>query len=253
MPIKRNMNSSLQNFSLDSVLLNLRRIKVMPAIPDAHGVPYLDVVTLCWLAYKDRETNISRRGSWRSVTGNVWRVMEEYERGPFHAIKAQGLGKTILAFSGTDELLDWADNLSQGVTGLSWQYGYALMLAGGVGCEMVVGHSLGGGLASFVAIHRGIKCATVNPAPLFIRGLPNPVSQAVGVINAVQMLRRSNLVINYVVPGEALDILDIAALGMSRVGKIINVPSTGGWNPIARHLLGSLVGFSPPTRIPPKR
>jgi len=221
----------------------------MPAIPDAHGVPYLDVVTLCWLAYKDRETNMSRCGSWRSVTGNVWRVMEEYERGPFHAIKAQGLGKTILAFSGTDELLDWAANLSQGVTGLSYQYLYAFKLAGSVGCEMVAGHSLGGGLASFVAIHRGIKCATVNPAPLFIRGLPNPVSQAVGVINAVQMLRRSNLVINYVVPGEALDILDIVALGMSRVGKIINVPSIGGWDPIARHLLDRLVGFERPTRI----
>jgi len=215
----------------------------MPAIPDAHGVPYLDVVTLCWLAYKDRKTNQPRRGSWRSVKGNVWTVLEEYERGPFHAIKAQGLGKTILAFSGTDELLDWGDNISQGVSGLSYQYLYAFRLAGSVGCEMVVGHSLGGGLASSVAIHRGIKCATVNPAPLRI-GLDNVVQ----ILNTVQMLRRSNLVINYVVSGEALDILDIVALPMKRVGKIINVPSKGGWNPIKRHLLDTLEGFTPPTR-----
>jgi hypothetical protein len=210
----------------------------MPAIPDAHGVPYLDVVTLCWLAYKDRETNRTRCGSWKSVTDNVWRVTEEYERGPFHAIKAQGLGKTILAFSGTDQLLDWAANLSQGLTGLSWQYGYALKLAGSVGCEMVVGHSLGGGLASSVAIHRGIKCATVNPAPLHIK-------------NFFKMLKRGNLVINYVVPGEALDLLKIANLGLinRHVGKIINVPSIGGWDPIARHLLDRLVGFERPTRI----
>ncbi len=202
------------------------------AIPDAHGVKYLDVVTLCWLAYKGN----FRFGRWQSVTGNIWDATQKFEKGSFHAALFKGQ-KTILAFSGTDEARDWIDNISQGLTGIAGQYLYALRLAGSVGCEMVVGHSLGGGLASFVAIHKGIKGATVNPAALntFIGRLPN-------LPNIIQMIRRGNLVINYVVPGEALDILDIAAFNMKRVGKIIHVPSKAGFfSVIRKHGLDDLL------------
>jgi hypothetical protein len=211
------------------------------AVPDAHGVPYLDVVTLCWLAYKDRKGGEKRSGPpWRSCTGNSWTVTREIEIGPLHAIVAQGLGKTILAFSGTDELADWGDNIAQGLTGISGQYLLSPFIAGSSGCEMVVGHSLGGGLASFVAIHRGIKAATVNPAPLNVFNL----------FNAINMIRRSSLVINYVVLWEALDILDKISPRMRRVGRIIYVnPKGGSWNPITRHGLDYLAGFTPPTKI----
>ncbi len=203
-----------------------------PSVSSAHGVQYLDVVTLSWLAYKRN----FRSGRWRSVTGKVWRTVAKYQRGPLHAVLVEG-DRRILAFSGTDEPLDWVDNIMQAVIGLSAQYLNALDLARNTGCEMVVGHSLGGGLASFAAIHAGKRCATVNPAPLNL----TPA-------NREQIARRGDLVVNYVVSGEILDIIDIISPNMSRVGRIINVPSRGG-NPFAKHHLGNLIGFSTPTYL----
>ncbi len=208
-------------------------------IPDAHGVKYLDVVTLCWLAYK--ENGVKTGDVWTSCVGTSWQIKNVYEIGPFRAILAQGSGKLILSFSGTDELLDWLDNISQGLTGVSGQYLAAQVVASGATCNMVVGHSLGGGLASFVAIHQGKMAATVNPAPLHI--LPTPV----GAANIINMIRNGSKVVNYVVHFEALDLLDIAALSMRRVGRIIHVPSTGS-DPIQKHLLDHLVGFTPPRK-----
>jgi hypothetical protein len=222
------------------------------AVPDAHGiVPYLDVATLCWLAYKDRKGGEPRRGPWLwlSCKGNKWKVVEEIERGPLHAIVVQGSrenknkvsGKIILAFSGTDEWADWRDNIDQGLKGISDQYFQALMISKAYVCEMVVGHSLGGGLASFVAIHRGIKAATVNPAPLRVSAINNAE-----IIN-----KRSYLVKNYVVLGEVLDILDKRSSKMTRVGEIIPVKPKAGdaMDSITLHMLDNLAGFAPPTKI----
>jgi len=203
-----------------------------PSIPSAHGVQYLDVVTLSWLAYKGN----FRFGRWRSVTGKVWRTVTRYQRGPLHAVLVEG-DKRILAFSGTDEPLDWADNIMQAVIGLSGQYLNALDIARNSGCEIVVGHSLGGGLASFAAIHTGKRCATVNPAPL-----------ALTPANREQIARRGHLVVNYVVSGEILEIIDALLPNMSSVGAKINVPSRGR-SPIAKHYLSNLIGFAPPTYL----
>lgn len=204
------------------------------SVPDAHGLKYEEVVSLAWLAYKGQGTP----GNWSFPgAGSTWTVANIFERGSFRAALIKGK-KTVLAFSGTDDLADWGDNVGQGLTGISWQYAYALMLARTNASDIVVGHSLGGGLASYVAIYGGRQCATVNPAPLNINAA-----------SGIGMLRNSSLVINYVAPGEALDVLDAVMLNMRRVGKIYNVASTGGWSPVARHLLGNLEGFSAPVKI----
>ena len=146
--------------------------------------------------------------------------------------------KTVLSFSGTDDLADWGDNVGQGLTGVSVQYLRALATSRATASDIVVGHSLGGGLASYVAIYGGRQAATINPAPLNI----NPLS-------GIGMMKNNDLVINYVASGEALDILDAAMINMRRVGKIYNVSSNGGWSPVARHLLPNLTGFDAPVKI----
>ena len=204
------------------------------SIPDAWGLKYEEVVSLTWLAYKGQGTP----GRWNFPSaGSTWSLTNVIERGSFRAVVVKGK-KTVLSFSGTDDLADWSDNIGQGLTGVSWQYAYALYVARTYAANMVVGHSLGGGLASYVAIYGGKQCATVNPAPLNIN-----------LASSIAMLRNSNLVINYVAPGEALDILDAAMLNMRRVGRIYNVPSKGGWNPVDRHLLDNLTGFTPPVKV----
>ena len=205
------------------------------SVPDAWGLEYEEVTSLCWLAYKGQGTP----GRWRFSNGSTWTLANVFERSGFRAVLVHG-EKTILSFSGTDmpELEDWANNLQQGLQGISPYYLYALQLSRSNAADVVVGHSLGGGLASYVAIYGGKYAATINPAPLNIN-----------LASGIAMMRNNDLVVNYVAAGEALDLLDGAMVIMRRVGKIYNVPSSGGFNPVDRHLLGNLTGFTPPTRV----
>lgn len=204
------------------------------SIPDAWGLKYMDVVSLTWLAYKGQGTT----GNWSFSTGNTWNLTNVIERGSFRAVVVKSGPKTVLSFSGTDDAADWLDNAGQGLTGVSWQYAYALWVARSYACNLVVGHSLGGGLATYVSIYGGKLCATVNPAPMNIN-----------LASGAAMLANGGLVINYVAAGEALDILDTIAINMIRPGRIYNVPSSGGYNPVNRHLLSFLTGFTPPTKL----
>jgi hypothetical protein len=92
-------------------------------------------------------------------------------------------------------------------------------------------------MASYCAIYGGRVAATINPAPLNIN-----------LISGIAMIRNNGLVINYVASGEILDILDAAASSMRKVGTTIRVATTGGFNPVARHSIGNLVGFVEPVR-----
>ena len=199
----------------------------------AWGLQYEDVMSLCWLAYKGNGT----AGTWNFSNGTSWNLTQIFEHGSFRAVLVQGK-KSVLSFAGTDDLGDWIDNVGQGVTGLSGQYLRAVRTARSTSPDLVVGHSLGGGLASYCALYNGNYAATINPAPLNIN-----------LVSGVQMIINGNKVINYVAPGEVLAILDAAMINMRKVGKTYNVRTNGGWNPIARHGIGNLVGFSEPTKV----
>ena len=205
------------------------------SIPNAWGLTYMEVASLTWLAYKGQGTI----GRWSFATGGVWRLTNVIQRGSFRAVVVKNNGRTVLSFSGTDDAVDWLDNVAQGLTGASWQYAYALSVAASYAANVVVGHSLGGGLATYVAIYGGRQCATINPAPMNIN-----------LVSSIAMIRNGTLVINYVAAGEALDLLDAAAPNMIRPGRIYNVPSSGGLNPVNRHLLNYLSGFTAPTKLP---
>jgi pimeloyl-ACP methyl ester carboxylesterase len=87
----------------------------------------------------------------------------------YYNSKAQ---KYVLAFQGTDPLClnDWWTNFCQGVGIDSATYDAARDLTGkviekiGKGNLEVVGHSLGGGLATAVALKYGLKATVFNPA-----------------------------------------------------------------------------------------
>ena len=198
---------------------------------NAFGLTYEDVIGLSWLAYEGTV------GRWRFGNGKFWEITTVNETFNFRAVVVTSSeGKKILSFSGTDSGLtpDWIDNLMQGTTGMSWQYSYAAGVALYHRPDMLVGHSLGGGLASYVAIHQGRNAATINPAPLHL----------VGAGNGPLMVIFKNKVINYVAKGEALDLLDILP-SMARVGTINYVPSIGK-DPIQKHLLRYLAAYVAP-------
>jgi len=189
-------------------------IVVPPAISNkGRSLDYLDVITLCTLAYKD--TGATAGSKWKgSHPSNVWNVIavEEYPNG-FRAIYASGCSN-VLAFSGTDDFEDWRSNLKQHFGGpkSSPQYKTALDVAKRYKEQLhfVVGHSLGGGLATWVALNYCIPAATINPAPLGKVKLD--VKQQVSIVH-------------YVVPGEILDVVDTIDLGLTKkIGKIVHVP-----------------------------
>ncbi len=234
----------------------------MATYPSAWGLDYEDVQGLCWLPYK----GWGKEGLYEFSNGSLWTVTEVIEKGEFRAVLVTGKGKTVLSFSGTDptSIEDWLNNALQGLTGISPYYAIALSLANSRPCDIVVGHSLGGGLASYCAVYCGKPAATINPAPLNIND-----------ISTIPIIIRNGLVINYAVVGEALYYLCLlttpVAPGipvspthpspipipgipqaplMTRVGRI-NWVASNGPNMFDKHLLQHLVGFSEPVHMAP--
>jgi YD repeat-containing protein len=87
-------------------------------VPSAWGLKYEEVVGLTWLAYNG-QGNIGR---WRFPNaGSVWNITKVYQVLNFRAVLVEGPSR-VLSFSGTDQLMDWSDNIQQGLTGYSPQY-----------------------------------------------------------------------------------------------------------------------------------
>lgn len=209
----------------------------MSLYPDAWGLKYAEVQGLCWLAYKGSGT----KGLYRLSNGSEWEVTEVIEIGEFRAAVVKGKDKTVLSFAGTDKssIEDWLNNFSQGLMGASPYYAYALSIASSRPADVLVGHSLGGGLASYCAVYLGKNAATINPAPLNIN-----------LVSAIPILARGHLVINYEAVGEPLQFLDLAFLNMTKVGRTIWVATTGS-TMLDKHLLDYLAGFTRPVRLAP--
>jgi len=209
----------------------------MATYPGAWGLDYEDVQGLCWLAYKGCGT----KGLYQFSNKSIWDVTEVIEIGEMRAVVVKGKEKTVLSFSGTDltSIEDWLNNFMQGLGGISPYYKHALSLARSRPCDIVVGHSLGGGLASYCSIFLGKKSVTINSAPLHIN-----------LVSGIPMLARKHLVFNYEATGEALYYLDLVRLNLTKVGRVTWVASTGS-HMFNKHLLDYLVGFTTPVRVAP--
>jgi hypothetical protein len=77
---------------------------------------------------------------------------------------------TVLAFAGTDSILDGLVDLQQATGGMPAQYHQALALTkryqGQYANLYLTGHSLGGGLAAYSSVTTKLPASTINPAPL---------------------------------------------------------------------------------------
>ncbi len=205
-------------------------------VENAWGLKYAEVMGLTWLAYRGNGTV----GKYNFPNaGRNWLIKEVYEYGSFRAIRTEleGDGKKVLSFAGTDDGGDWGDNVAQEILSFSTQYDTASLLTAENRPDVVVGHSLGGGLAAYSGVYQKIPAATINAAPLHLRS------------RVVSFFSGNHSIINFVVPGEVLDLYDAQSIQSNKVGKIIYVSSNAGLNPVDRHSIGNLVGFAQPVKI----
>ncbi|QQS39648.1 MAG: DUF2974 domain-containing protein [Acidobacteriota bacterium] len=187
---------------------------------------------VCELAY-DGERN----ESYRFPDGTSWSIRdtESSWMSGFKAIFIQGNGKSVLAFAGTDSLLDVAVDIAQVAGDVPSQYREALLYTGVVRRSarnlILAGHSLGGGLAAYCSVHTRLRAYTVNPAPL------------VGAATWSALVGDNSQITNYVAQGGEF----VSSSPGRNPGIDVEMPSSG--NIFSRHSLGNVDPSVPlPTR-----
>ena len=113
---------------------------------------------------------------YRFHDGSTWEVRSHWATTStgFKGIVITSPARTdviVMAFAGTDSLLDVLVDAGQVLGGVPPQYTQALSWSTSQynetpGHLVLAGHSLGGGLAAYCAVHHGCPAYTVNPAPL---------------------------------------------------------------------------------------
>lgn len=113
--------------------------------------------------------------SWSFPDGNTWSITDTWHNHitGFKAclLTTSARSFRILAFAGTDSVVDAAADVSQALGGMPPQYPQALIVAVSArdmagGTLHLCGHSLGGGLAAFCSVRTRLSASTINPAPL---------------------------------------------------------------------------------------
>jgi hypothetical protein len=158
----------------------------------------------------------------------------------FKAVLLVGDSKSVLAFAGTDSLLDVAVDISQVAGGLPPQYLQALSLATLQKQRMpdlqLAGHSLGGGLAAFASVRLGVPASTVNPAPL------------IGAASLRAIFGSNAQITNYVAQGGEF----VSSSPGRNPGTDVSVPSSGGmFGFFTDHMLSNVAPSIPlPVKVP---
>ncbi len=177
--------------------------------------------------------------SYRFPDGTIWSVVGD-EATRYTGFKAvllepEGRDLRVLAFAGSDSVLDFIHDGVQALGGYSHQYTQAMSLTSryqgqGGGALHLSGHSLGGGLAAYCSVKTGLSASTVNPAPL------------VGMLT-LAALRGNPQIINYVPSNGEI----VSSSHGRNPGRDIRVPATG--NLFTRHMLGNVM---PDVALPQK-
>lgn len=182
-----------------------------PNPPAAQGLTFAETKSASELAYKKHD--LKAGDVYEFPDGKQWRVAEVSSNPStgFRAIALQQLDakgnlpsnpRTVVAFSGSDEGVDWLNNVGQGFGLPTPQYKEAADFADKwkqkEGDDVILsGHSLGGGLASYAALKTNLHATAVNSSPLALDHLG---------LNPFDALR----ITQYYVPGEALSVLNKA-------------------------------------------
>ena len=177
-----------------------------PNPPAAQGLTFAETKSASELAYK--RNDVKAGDIYRFPDGKQWRVAEvsDNPQTGFRAVALKPVDendkRVIVAFSGSDEGVDWGDNIRQGVGLSTAQYNSAVDFANKWKASdgnnvILTGHSLGGGLASYASIKTDLRATAVNSAPLSLNHLG---------LNPFDALH----ITQYYVPGEALSIVNKA-------------------------------------------
>lgn len=202
-------------------------------------MPALDLGTtkgVCEIAYDG-----VRGERYRFYDGSIWSIREH--RSSLTGFKGivvvkEAGSQVVLAFAGTDSLLDVAADLAQFAGQLPTQYIQALVWGRQVhglerGNLVFAGHSLGGGLAAYCAVSTMAPACTVNPAPL-IGGI------------TLSSLGANPHITNYIAANEL-----VSSSPGRNPGTDVVVPSAGGtFSFFTDHSLSAIAPSIPlPTRI----
>ena len=156
-------------------------------------------------------------GGWQQYYMNT--LSNGLQYGLYQREKENGEMEYVLAFAGTNDLKDVQQDLDQftGVNAAS-QYGNAIVLGGKFASlyagyeKTIVGHSLGGGLATAAAMYTEIPAITFNPAA---------ITESTKAKLAIQDRFGKNIT-NYVVFGEPLSVIQ-SAMKMGLPGNTIQL------------------------------
>ena len=195
-----------------------------PNPPAAQGLSFAETKGASQLAYS---ANVGE--TYRFPDGTTWSVadVQDDPQTGFRAIALKptdpGDRRTIVAFAGTSNGVDWLNNIQQGLGLPSRQYQQAVDFANkwrAIDGDRVrlTGHSLGGGLASYASIKTNLAATAVNAAPLALNRFS---------LNPFENRRDAARITQYFVPGEALTVYDDAAIGNLRPGNAIAVEGRG--------------------------
>lgn len=231
------LRSSLNDGLQDWVWRQLRGPpqKVADQLPQARGLR--ELFHAAWTANPDYQGKLPED----------WRLEERIsnrDTGFDATVLKNPEGKYVVAFGPTlitrDEKLDlrdvWTD-LKQGAFGVPEQYREAVDLVNrlkeeGKEVAMVTRYSLGGGMASFAALHLAVPATVFNAAGLSPHAIRN-----VGKENVQD---RQHLINNYNVAGDPLSdtdgLLDRETWGGTQLGSVTWMRSPQGLNPLQRHL-----------------
>ena len=178
--------------------------------------------------------------SYRFPGGDVWTVSRHWWSNitGFKAVLVSSSSRSVLAFAGTDSLIDVAVDIAQVLGDIPPQYYQALILASQVQRRVsglhLAGQSLGGGLAAFCSVALHLPTGTVNPAPL-IGGM------------SLGSLRGNNQITNYIARGGEF----VSSSPGRNPGRDVYVESTGGtFGFFTDHMLANVAPSVPlPSKI----
>lgn len=154
--------------------------------------------------------------------GAVWSVIQHWASSitGFKAVSMapdSGSDIFVIAFAGTDSLLDAVVDIVQATGGVPPQYPQALLLARAAQTAAssrlhLAGHSLGGGLAAYCSSALHCPASTINPAPL------------IGAASLHALFGNNSQITNYVARGGEV----VSSSPGRNPGTDVEVDSSGG-------------------------
>lgn len=191
----------------------------------------------CHVAY-DGVTN----EQYRFPDDQIWTVIDDWSTSitGFKAALVSSGTTTVLAFAGTDSIIDVAVDILQVLGGVPPQYPQALLLAraaqrASLSNFYLAGHSLGGGLAAYCSAELQIPASTINPAPL------------IGSASLRALFAENSQITNYIAEGGEF----VSSSPGRNPGTDVYVPSEGGtFGFLTDHMLANVApGVPLPVRI----